>query len=116
MRGSDAPDWGKACLVSDTKPNQTRNMETTQLPDDAISTTAAAHLLKVHPSTVVRWVMSGKLPGWKVEGRFLVSRADVLARVIRVAPAKPAPPPVFDDAARRKWVEEGMKRWGLPLG
>lgn len=91
-------------------------METTPLPDDAISTTAAGHLLKVHPSTVIRWIQAGRIPGWRVEKRFLVSRADVLARVRRVETARPAPPPVFDDAARRRWVEEGLKRWGLTMG
>jgi len=66
-----------------------------QPPTDLLSLTEAARLLpcskpgrKVHVSSLVRWIQSGKLPGWKIAGRMFVSRSDVLnfARPIPVRP------------------------------
>lgn len=58
------------------------------LPDDPITLAAAAALLpsrksggRIHPSTVLRWVASGKVDGWKVGGVWFVSRAEVLGQV-----------------------------------
>ena len=52
------------------------NVET---PDDLLTAAEVAALFRVDPKTVKRWVVAGKLPGWKTPGgrqyRFL--RADI---------------------------------------
>lgn len=49
------------------------------VPDDLITTSKAGQLLRTHSSTVVRWVLSGKLRGWRIQGRYRVSESDVRA-------------------------------------
>lgn len=53
------------------------------LPSDLITVKEAARLAhNTHQSTIRRWVLSGKMPGYRLAGRkFLVSRADVLAMI-----------------------------------
>ena len=55
-------------------------------PTDLIPLSAAADLLprprpgiKTHVRTVLRWIMDGKLQGWRLAGRWYVSRADLVA-------------------------------------
>ena len=48
-------------------------------PQDLITSSKAASILGVHPHTVVRWVVAGRLRGWKVGGRYRVSESDVRA-------------------------------------
>jgi excisionase family DNA binding protein len=55
---------------------------TDPLPDDAITTAAAARLLHVAPCTLWRWaVRDGRLRAWRVGKRWRFSRAEVLALV-----------------------------------
>jgi excisionase family DNA binding protein len=50
------------------------------IPADLISTRVAAKLLGgCNIATVYRWVMSGRLQGWRRGQRWFVRRADVLA-------------------------------------
>lgn len=51
------------------------------LPEDRIDARAAGRLLGLHVSTVLRWLLEGKLRGYRVGGRYWLSRADVLAKV-----------------------------------
>lgn len=71
-------------------------METTQhsmpLPADLISTRAAAAALGlVQTGTIIRWILKGRVRGWRIGGRWKVSRAEVLA-VPKLAPAPPMTP------------------------
>jgi excisionase family DNA binding protein len=52
----------------------------TIIPDDLITTRAAAKLAgNCHLSTILRWILTDKLGGWRRGGRWYVSRAEVLA-------------------------------------
>lgn len=64
-------------------------------PNDLISTREATTLLpskrpgrKVHISTILRWVLSGKLRGWRVGGSWFVSRSELLSQVRLVQPRR----------------------------
>jgi len=87
-----------------------------QPPDDLISFAEGARLAgNCHRSTVLRWVLSGRLDGWRIGGRCFVSRAALLGlwrRVRRgervpVTPAAPAPARRTDPR-----VVEELKRMG----
>lgn len=85
------------------------------VPDDLITPKAAAKLVNVHISSVYRWVLSGKLKGYRRAGsRYLVSRADVLGMIQPVeveAPDRPRTRREEEEAARRA-VEE-LRRQGI---
>lgn len=49
------------------------------IPDDLISLPQAAKLLGVSRQSVLRWLLSGKLPGFRVGHRWRVRKVDVLA-------------------------------------
>lgn len=101
-------------------------METTNdfpnppLPADAIDVGRAARLVKCHVSTIHRWVLKGKMPGWyRGKGRrlrrLLVSRADVLAMVAPVQPANGRALPESKAIAEEmdRWTQGVLKRFGL---
>jgi excisionase family DNA binding protein len=86
-------------------------------PDDLISTTKAAAILRVQGRTVRGWVAAGKLAGWTLAGRrLLVSEADVKA-LLRPAPLKPRPAllpaTARATAARKRHTTEILRRAGL---
>lgn len=88
-----------------------------ELPEDAIPCGKAAKLLHSDPSMVWRWVAEGKLPGWKVGRRLFVSRADVLAQVRQVVPAKgKAPRPETERQKIKRETAATLERWGLTMG
>lgn len=45
--------------------------------DELLTTIEAARLLRVHPGTIRRWLLSGRLPGWRKGGRLAVCRRDL---------------------------------------
>lgn len=53
----------------------------TDLPADLIPLNFAAALLGTHRQTVLRWIMQGNLPGWKIGHRWRVSRRDVMDKI-----------------------------------
>ncbi len=56
--------------------------DTIEIPADLITLKEAARLARnCHKNTILRWVLSGRLPAWRIgSGRmYYVSRADVLA-------------------------------------
>jgi excisionase family DNA binding protein len=58
------------------------------VPNDLIDAKAGARLVGVHVSTIYRWVLTGRLRGYRVGSRYRVSRAAVLGMVVEVrAPA-----------------------------
>lgn len=65
-------------------------MPSEYVPDDLVSTSRAAQLLKVNPCTVARWVIAGRLKGWRVAGRYRVSEGDVRAMMRPVQSDIPA--------------------------
>lgn len=84
------------------------------LPGDLVTPREAARILRVHISTVYRWVLHGQLRGWKRAGwRYLVSRKDVEGMVAEVVVGPAAPPGVDVDraeAAEKRLRERlGMK-------
>lgn len=48
-------------------------------PEDIIPASKAARLARIGLSGLWRWVLTGKLRGWKRGGRLFVSKADILA-------------------------------------
>lgn len=51
-------------------------------PDEIMSASEAAEYLKIHRSTVTRWIAEGRLHGYKIGAKLLVKRsslADFLA-------------------------------------
>ncbi|MFB7837793.1 excisionase family DNA-binding protein [Nocardia brasiliensis] len=52
------------------------------LPDDLIPATAAAVLVHVDAKTIKRWIKTGALRGWLVNGRhYRVRRSEVLGLI-----------------------------------
>ena len=63
-----------------------------QLPpeEDRVSINEAARLLGVHHSTARRLIAKRKLGAWRVGGRYVLSRREVLAFPERTGPGQPA--------------------------
>jgi excisionase family DNA binding protein len=57
------------------------------LPADLLTVPEAADLLRCHQATVLRWIMRGKLTGYRFGRRWKVSRSALLAKVERKGPA-----------------------------
>lgn len=74
-------------------------------PEDRISVKEAARLLGTHTSAVYRAITASRLGGWRIYGRHVLSRAEVLASVRRSGPAAtegaPAQLPPHGEAVRR---------------
>lgn len=83
--------------------------EQTPLPADAMTTGQAAKMIGVATQTVYTWAKSGKIRGWWVGERIIVSRADVLAMV------QPLKPEVSDAprtaAERARATAEAIRRF-----
>lgn len=54
-------------------------MQPADIPDDLIDIPSASKILGVSRQSVLRWVVSGKLPGFRIMHRWRVSRAAVVA-------------------------------------
>jgi excisionase family DNA binding protein len=80
------------------------------IPSDLIDVAVVARILQVHVSAVYRWLERGRIVGYRIGGRWRLSRADVMAFVRRTGPdvycinGKATGPPVdqvsHDDAMR----------------
>ena len=88
-------------------------MDTNDLPDDLIDTTEAARLLRCHVATVFRWILAGKLPGWRRGRRHFVRRADVVAAWTRPKEQPPKLESRREVRERERWVDEVLKKAGL---
>lgn len=89
-------------------------------PTEWISTTEAARLMpsprrkKTHPSTIVRWVLSGRLEGRRRGQWWFVRRADVLALLTRFTPAgKLKLPPANSVPTTPQWALDVLDRAGI---
>lgn len=85
-------------------------------PTDLIPAARAARILGCHLATVHRWVLSGRLPGWRRLGRWLVSEAD--ARALLVPVDAEAPPRPRTAAVGRRGYEEAvaaLRRLGVEV-
>ncbi len=60
------------------------------LPHDLIEARHASRIAQIHVSGIKRWVLKGKLRGWKRCGRLFVSRAELTALFEPVATAAEA--------------------------
>lgn len=92
------------------------NEPATAIPDDLISPTEAAKLLKCHVASVYRRILDGTLPAWRMRGAGRkggrkVSRADVLALWEPVQPKGIArrSESVVEKVAKARWLEEIRK-------
>jgi excisionase family DNA binding protein len=65
-------------------------MKKTELPppERRVGVKEAARLLGVHCSCVYRWLSSGRLPAWRIGGRWQLSRDDVLGFPQRCGPGE----------------------------
>jgi excisionase family DNA binding protein len=86
------------------------------IPDDLISPTKAAQILKVHVASVYRWILAGRLRAWtRASTRHLVSEADVRA-LLQPAVPRPRPPVVVQPSqaaeAQRRRTEEVLRAAG----
>jgi excisionase family DNA binding protein len=63
-------------------------MKSDALPTDLIAIPEAAKILRVHVTSVYRYVMRRQLPAYKVGGRYWLSRGDVLGFVQRTGPGE----------------------------
>lgn len=93
--------------------NDTANGE---LPDDLLTMKEASRICNnCHVNTIRRWILSGKIQGYRIGSRkMLVSKRDLLA-IIR--PITPTPMPTVlngkEHRAREKWVDEVLKASGV---
>lgn len=67
-----------------------------EIPNDLISLPEAAKLVRVVRQTVLRWLISGRLRGFRAGHRWRISRADLLALVQQFGP----------EEARQKRIED----------
>jgi excisionase family DNA binding protein len=87
-------------------------------PEDLITTKEARRLMKTSLCTIYRWVLSGKLRGWKRVGRVMVSRSELLA-LLQPMPVKPKPAPqprpvaLTPTAAQLAWIQRELDRIGI---
>lgn len=89
-------------------------MPSEYVPDDLVSTSRAAQLLKVNPCTVARWVIAGRLRGWRIQGRFRVSESDIRAQIRQVrADAPPRERTREEMAAEAQAALERMRKKGV---
>jgi excisionase family DNA binding protein len=93
------------------------------LPEDLITPSRAATLLKMRPRTIYRRIERGQLRAWRDvdSGRLRVSQADVLAKwkrtLVRVPPReerRPAPVTVRERQQAEAEVE-ARRRFRLPV-
>ncbi len=56
-------------------------MNTTDIPNDLISRDAAAKILGTCPQTILRWILNGRIIGYRIGSRWRVSKKDVYACV-----------------------------------
>lgn len=78
-----------------------------QAARDLIGVKRAARIAKCHIAAVYRWVLKGKLQGWKrAGGRLFVSRVQVEALFTKVVPPSQAEPqPSRGQLERRRRVD-----------
>lgn len=99
-------------------------METNELPKDLIPATVAARLVPsprgghTHPSTIIRWILSGRIAGWRRGPWWFVSQAEVLEQLQPVAQRQPRPQPrpAAERRAqekRERWTRETLARFGI---
>jgi excisionase family DNA binding protein len=84
---TDKPAAQTATPPADPPPAATATIQSASFPDDLITLKQAARVANgTHKNTVLRWILDGRLPAWRIgTGRmYYVSRADVLAMIRRV--------------------------------
>ncbi len=90
------------------------------VPGDPIDLTKAAGLVRRDTRTLYRWIDRGLLRAWKLGGRVVVDRAELLAMFRPVVPAREQArqrrQERADETARRKRANEELRRRGLPTG
>lgn len=91
-------------------------VSTTQRPKDLIDVARAARRLRVHISTIFRWIQTGRLSAWKrrsiggKKARFFVSKSAIDAAWTPTAARVPTPESASE---REKAYQEARKKMGL---
>lgn len=87
------------------------------LPDDLIDTAHAARIARSNIRTVFRWIITGKVQGWRRCGRWFVSRADIVALFEPAAAvtARPARlvPTRREHTRRQRQAQEFLRERGI---
>jgi excisionase family DNA binding protein len=82
-------------------------------PNDLISTTAAAKILRTSTKVVYRWVLTGKLRAWKRMGRYFLSTDEVKAAWVLVQNGKPLSRLQSTAQAEHAWAMAFLKERGV---
>jgi excisionase family DNA binding protein len=92
-------------------------------PEDLIKLAEAARLLKVCRQTVLRFVVTGRLTGWRIGHLWRVSKADVLAQIqvhtvsdandAKIAAERARPRTKREIAAREAEVDRELRAAGI---
>src|SRR5262245_39488450 len=112
-RGPKCPDralWKSRCLFlpneGEPNMNHSNGHPPEELPDDLISSTEAAKLLRVHLCSLIRWALSGRLRAWRIGSRWRFSRTEVLAMLKRVeVPHRPRAKRQASNAEEERFVD-----------
>lgn len=90
------------------------------LPPDLINTSQAARLVPnprgraSHVSKIIRWILQGRIRGWRNGRWWLVSRAEVLSQIKPVQTVAMQQAELDKDAKERaEWVQREKARWRL---
>ncbi len=87
-----------------------------ELPKDLITISAAAKLAHgTHVATIRRWILRGKLRGYRIGGRkMLVSLADMEGMIQQVQPSEPPTYQTGKQArAHAEWADQVLKEMGV---
>jgi excisionase family DNA binding protein len=77
---------GRREKTSGTSAVEKVNMNEADIPTDLIRPNEAAELLRTTPASVRRAIRQGTLPAYRVLGKLMLSRADVLDQFQRAKP------------------------------
>lgn len=86
------------------------------VPDDLMYLPQACRLIGVSMHTMRRWVLNGRIRAWRIERRYRVSRADVLAKIERVRvtnQGKPVQPTQQDLDAKQEYMRQMASQMGI---
>jgi excisionase family DNA binding protein len=95
------------------KPEPSKDNE---LPEDLIDIPAAAKLCHgTHRHTIRRWILQGKIPGYRVgQRKMLVSKRELLAIIRPIVPQiQPTVPTAAQKRKHEEWVDARLREEGI---
>jgi excisionase family DNA binding protein len=89
-------------------------MSTANIPNDLITPSKAAAILRVHAASVRRWIHSGLIPAFQVNTRWLISRSDAEAFVKAFNPkGQSRPLTVAELREREQRIDSNLREAGI---